>query len=40
LDDPSHDDFELWSPSEDREEQCLFGAQVSLLIEEANEYDA
>ena len=28
LDDPSHDDFELWSPSEDREEQCLFGAQV------------
>lgn len=27
--DPSHDDFELWSPSENREEQCLFGAQVS-----------
>ena len=27
-DNPSHDDFELWSPSEEREEQCLFGRQV------------
>src|ERR1700738_806497 len=22
--DPEHDDFELWSPSEEREELCLF----------------
>jgi len=28
LEDPSHDDFELWSPSEEREEQCLFGRQT------------
>jgi hypothetical protein len=28
LEDPNHDDFELWSPSEERQEQCLFGAQV------------
>lgn len=28
LNDPAHDDFELWSPSEERAEQCLFGAQV------------
>lgn len=27
-DNPSQDDFELWSPSEEREEQCLFGRQV------------
>jgi len=26
--DPNHDDFELWSPSEERNEQCLFGRQV------------
>lgn len=26
---PNNDDFELWSPSEEREEQCLFGVQVS-----------
>ncbi|PSR72220.1 hypothetical protein PHLCEN_2v11927, partial [Hermanssonia centrifuga] len=26
-DDPNHDDFELWSPSEERQEQCLFGRQ-------------
>lgn len=26
--DPNNDDFELWSPSESREEQCLFGRQV------------
>ncbi|KAM0751951.1 putative signal sequence binding protein [Meredithblackwellia eburnea MCA 4105] len=25
---PNDDDFELWSPSEEREEQCLFGRQV------------
>lgn len=25
---PSNSDFELWSPSEEREEQCLFGQQV------------
>ena len=28
VDDPGKDDFELWSPSEEREEQCLFGRQV------------
>ena len=28
-DDPAHDDFELWSPSEERTERCLFGRQVS-----------
>ena len=27
--DPNHDDFELWSPSEERAERCLFGRQVS-----------
>ncbi|KAI0351364.1 Oligoxyloglucan reducing end-specific cellobiohydrolase [Trametes cingulata] len=26
--DPAHDDFELWSPSEERAEQCLFGRQT------------
>lgn len=26
--DPGNDDFELWSPSEEREERCLFGRQV------------
>jgi hypothetical protein len=26
--DPAHDDFELWSPSEERSEVCLFGRQV------------
>ncbi|KAI0057638.1 Oligoxyloglucan reducing end-specific cellobiohydrolase [Artomyces pyxidatus] len=25
---PGHDDFELWSPSEERSEQCLFGRQT------------
>ncbi|ORY88169.1 putative signal sequence binding protein [Leucosporidium creatinivorum] len=25
---PNNDDFELWSPSEEREEQCLFGVQA------------
>ncbi|KAJ7626363.1 vacuolar protein sorting/targeting protein 10 [Mycena polygramma] len=28
VDDPGHDDFELWSPSEERQEQCLFGRQT------------
>jgi len=28
FDDPANDDFELWSPSEEREETCLFGRQV------------
>ncbi|KAG7098099.1 hypothetical protein E1B28_000073 [Marasmius oreades] len=27
-DDPNHDDFELWSPSEGRNERCLFGRQT------------
>ena len=31
MDDPGHDDFELWSPSEERSERCLFGRQVSFL---------
>ncbi|EIM80281.1 Oligoxyloglucan reducing end-specific cellobiohydrolase [Stereum hirsutum FP-91666 SS1] len=26
--DPGHDDFELWSPSEERNERCLFGRQT------------
>ncbi|KAA1470082.1 Oligoxyloglucan reducing end-specific cellobiohydrolase [Dentipellis sp. KUC8613] len=26
--DPGHDDFELWSPSEERSERCLFGRQT------------
>lgn len=29
IEDPGKDDFELWSPSEVREERCLFGRQVS-----------
>ncbi|TFK24535.1 vacuolar protein sorting/targeting protein 10 [Coprinopsis marcescibilis] len=28
VEDPANDDFELWSPSEDRLEQCLFGRQT------------
>ena len=28
IEDPNHDDFELWSPSESRDEPCLFGRQV------------
>jgi hypothetical protein len=28
VDDPGNDDFELWSPSEERSERCLFGRQV------------
>lgn len=27
-DDPNHDDFELWSPAEGRDESCLFGRQT------------
>ncbi|KAG6381823.1 hypothetical protein JVT61DRAFT_432 [Boletus reticuloceps] len=27
-DDPTHDDYELWSPSEGRTEACLFGRQT------------
>ena len=29
IEDPEHDDFELWSPSEERAERCLFGRQVN-----------
>ncbi len=29
MEDPGHDDFELWSPSEERAERCLFGRQVN-----------
>ncbi|WWC63338.1 uncharacterized protein I303_105938 [Kwoniella dejecticola CBS 10117] len=28
IEDPNHDDFQLWSPSEGREENCLFGRQT------------
>ncbi|KAH9989911.1 Oligoxyloglucan reducing end-specific cellobiohydrolase [Russula compacta] len=28
IEDPGHDDFELWSPSEERAERCLFGRQT------------
>ncbi len=28
VEDPNHDDFELWSPSEVRDETCLFGRQT------------
>ncbi|KAJ2911663.1 hypothetical protein MD484_g8748, partial [Candolleomyces efflorescens] len=28
IENPANDDFELWSPSEDRVEQCLFGRQT------------
>jgi len=28
VEDPGHDDFELWSPSEERAEHCLFGRRV------------
>lgn len=28
IEDPNHDDFELWSPSESREDKCLFGRQT------------
>lgn len=31
MDDPNHDDFELWSPAEVRDEQCLFGRQVRTI---------
>lgn len=29
MDKPDQDDFEFWSPAEDREERCLFGRRVS-----------
>lgn len=32
LGDPGKDDFELWSPSEEREERCLFGRQVFISV--------
>ena len=32
LEDPGKDDFELWSPSEEREERCLFGRQVHVFV--------
>ncbi|KAF7345047.1 Sortilin [Mycena venus] len=28
VEDPGHDDFELWSPSDERAERCLFGRQT------------
>ncbi|KAJ7230698.1 vacuolar protein sorting/targeting protein 10 [Mycena pura] len=28
IDNPGNDDFELWSPSEERQEHCLFGRQT------------
>ncbi|KAF9224207.1 Oligoxyloglucan reducing end-specific cellobiohydrolase [Gyrodon lividus] len=28
IENPGHDDFELWSPSEERQEVCLFGRQT------------
>ena len=28
VEDPGHDDFELWSPSGERAEQCLFSRRV------------
>ncbi|KAJ7873145.1 hypothetical protein B0H14DRAFT_3106889 [Mycena olivaceomarginata] len=28
LEDPGHDDFELWSPSDERAERCLFGRRT------------
>ncbi|KAF9245427.1 hypothetical protein BU15DRAFT_71179 [Melanogaster broomeanus] len=28
IEDPGHDDFEIWSPSEERQEVCLFGCQT------------
>ena len=34
-DDPNEDDFELWSPAENRDEPCLFGRQVSSASQRA-----
>jgi hypothetical protein len=31
MDESENDDFELWSPSEEREEPCLFGRQVGRI---------
>jgi len=33
IDDPLHDDMEIWSPAESRDEQCLFGRQVSRRVD-------
>jgi hypothetical protein len=35
IDDPLHDDMEVWSPAESRDEQCLFGRQVRLTVAES-----
>jgi hypothetical protein len=32
IENPGKDDFELWSPSEERAERCLFGRQVNLFL--------
>jgi hypothetical protein len=32
IEDPGNDDFELWSPSEERTERCLFGRQVKRTL--------
>ena len=31
LEHPDQDDFEFWSPAEEREERCLFGRRVRFL---------
>ena len=36
IEDPGHDDFELWSPSEERAERCLFGRQVNKYASSRN----
>jgi hypothetical protein len=28
IEDPNHDDFEIWSPATGRDEVCLFGRQT------------
>lgn len=30
--DSANDDFEYWSPSEERAERCLFGRQVCCIL--------
>jgi hypothetical protein len=34
VEDPGKDDFELWSPSEERQEVCLFGRKVCIIFVE------
>lgn len=34
IQDSAQDDFELWSPSEERTERCLFGRQVRRIDRE------